>query len=110
LGKAGVDATRVAEIVQLARPIAKTGRAARPAPVPPAGHAVVGVSPGLPKLKFTSPPQFYGGGPPTGFDEVEELRKLVHRAVEAMSLTELREIRLSANTLMKLTLTVQQHP
>lgn len=106
LGKAGVDATRVAEIVQLARPFAKNARVATPAPVPPLRYPVMGASNGMPKLKFTSPPQSYDGGPPIGFDEADELRKLVHRAVEFMSLTELREIRLSANTLMKLT--VQQ--
>ena len=104
LHNAGVDATRAAEIVQLARPIAKAARAPSPAPFPRAAPAVE--TAGIASPKLTTPAQFYGGGPSAGFDEAEELRKLVHRAVEVMSLTELRDVRLSANTLLKLT--VQQ--
>jgi hypothetical protein len=104
LHNAGVDATRAAEIVQLARPIAKAARAPSPAPASRVVQAVSAAPAGSPKLTATA--QFYGGGPPAGHDEAEELRKLVHRAVEVMSLTELRDVRLSVNTLMKLT--VQQ--
>lgn len=106
LSKAGVEATRVAEIVQLARN-SNSSRAGRSTHIPAVGRDATQAPTGCPTRHFTLPAQFYGGGSLSSVDETEELRKLVHRAVEVMSLTELREIRLSANTLMKLT--AQKH-
>lgn len=125
LSRAGIDATRVAEIVQLARPVAKSaskaanaaytaaaahlGALVRAGAVPVAAPRFAGGGPPAEMsgrtqffVSTSTPTKFAGGGPAVGVDEAEELRQLVHRAVEVMSLAELREVRLSANTLMKL--------
>jgi hypothetical protein len=127
LSRAGIDATRVAEIVQLARPVAKSAAKTAAADsgytiaTPPHARAVkAGLAAQTSRfagggrstdatgqtrifVSTTTAPKFAGGGLPVSLDEAEELRQLVHRAVEVMSLAELREVRLSANTLMKLT-------
>ncbi len=101
LSNAGMEASRVAEIVQLATPVTK---APRIAPVTTAPAAPVDRSHVF--LSFKKAMTFYGGGesiPPMA-DEAAELREFIHRAIDQMSHAELRDIRISAGTLMKLSM------
>lgn len=102
LAAAGVDASRVAEIVQLARPVASAPRLAKSNWAYTAGAAHSGAQVQFVSLRVPTRPAVGGAAP---LDEVARLRQIVHRAVDQMSAAELSEIRLTASTLLKLTST-----
>jgi hypothetical protein len=100
LAAAGVDASRVAEIVQLARPVASAPRFVKSswAHASGAGHGGAGV-----QFATLRVPTRVAPSGSALLDEVEQLRQIVHRAVDQMSAAELSEVRLTAGTLLKLT-------
>ncbi|MCZ8112093.1 MAG: hypothetical protein ACK50K_18700 [Betaproteobacteria bacterium] len=100
LAAAGVDASRVAEIVQLARPVGSAARTAKSSWTleSDAAHGGAGVK----FLTLRMHPRVAASSA-APVDEVAQLRQMVHRAVDQMSAAELSEIRLTAGTLLKLT-------
>lgn len=99
LGKAGVDASRAAEIVQIASPVPKSARVSAQITSLQVTAAAVEKPFSFNSLKK---PVFYGGGEALSLeDDTTELRQFIHRAIDQMSAAELKEIRISAGTLMK---------
>ena len=92
LTRAGIEPSRVAEIVGLARPIGRVVRANTPVHVPV-------LSEQLSALRRHS---VFEAGEPTVINELSQLRQLLHRALDVMTMEELREIRVSAGTWMKI--------
>lgn len=97
----GVSSDRSNEIVQLAQPVAKTIHVTHSKNV----ATIVNTQFGISSLtgKQTKSTSSSAGPTSNQSDEMDELRLLVHRAVDFMPLDELREIRLSASTLLKMT-------
>ena len=99
LTKAGVELSRVAEIVQLATPVSRAVKHHVGVPFNPAVSSGLSFAAG-----GVRKPSFYGGGEAWGpAEDTAELRDFLHRAIDAMAATELRDIRISAGTLMKMT-------
>lgn len=104
--KAGVDTSRAAEIVQLASPVPKSARATTQVIAPqPASGSAVGTGKHTVLFSFKKPMFFGGGESWTSDDDATELRQFLHRAIDLMSAAELKEIRISAGTLVKMSAT-----
>jgi len=96
LRRSGVDPARAAQIAAVARPVSR----------PPRGAAEQAATPRAREpMASATRPRPPAGGPV--LDDVEALRALVHRAVDVMSAAELRELRISAGTLLDASRRVQ---
>lgn len=98
LERAGVEASRVAEILRLARPV---GRPVRPTTIQLYSSIE---SPQTAQLiaRGTRAPSPEGTDSPVPSDELARMRKLLHSAVDVMTLSELQAINISAGTWISL--------
>jgi hypothetical protein len=91
LMQAQVESSRVAEIVRLARPVGRPARTHAPV------HSSSSLQLELPRFRMATEASVT-----TEAGELAQLRRLLHLALDVMSLEELREVRVSAGAWMKI--------